>query len=119
MTFQFSDYIRQTENSLKEYHDDGGEVYNPDASSAMIKSFKVLSEYAKMKKLKKVPTPVVLLTKTQDLDSCTQFRYSEKLESELLNEIIKEKGLEKDIVVEEYGNSVQIEIYSNKGDLNV
>jgi hypothetical protein len=112
MTSALHNYIRETQKTIDSKGENGAEaVYDPGVSDTMILCYRVMSQYAKEKKLQKPPCPISINNKNiQGKDSYTVLKFDPTIEPNLLSDIFAKNGYP-DVPIEEYNMSINVEIY--------
>jgi hypothetical protein len=112
MAASLHEYIKETKRTIDSKGENGADiVFDPGVSDTMILCFDVMNQYAKVKKLPKVPCPISINNKNiQGKDSYTVLKFEPTIDSNLLLDIFTQKG-HSDINIEEYNMSVNVEIW--------
>jgi hypothetical protein len=112
MAITLHNYICETKKTIDSKGENGADlVFDPGVSDTMILCHNVMSQYAKEKKISKVPCPISINNKNiQGKDSYTVLKFEPSLDSNLLTDIFSKNGYP-DISIEEYNMSINVEIY--------
>jgi hypothetical protein len=115
MSNTLHDYIKETQKQITAKGADGAEmVFDPNVSDTMILCHSIMSQYAKEKKLSKLPCPMSINSKSLDgKESFTVLKFDPDLDCALLTDIFTRKGYP-ETCIEEYNASVNIEIFNKK-----
>lgn len=108
-----SEYIKRTSEEIGKSGGDPNAVYDSSVSDAMIACHGLACEYATLRKNKNPPIPNAVINKASDDEAYTQFKFSTDINTESLKKAITKTKNPESINVVEYGNSINVEIYTD------
>ena len=111
-----TEYINAIYKNMYQVTGNGSSVFNPGASNAIIACHKIMVEYAAIRRIKNLPTPIMVVNKTADnQQSFTQLRFNlncgAALDIHVLYSIIEKKGLN-NIRLDEFNTTLNMDVYS-------
>ena len=113
MVINLSEYVKRTSEEIGRSGGNPDAVYDSSVSDAMITCHGIACEYAALRKNKNPPIPTAVLNKSSDDEAYTQFKFSTDINTESLKKAINRTKNPENINVVEYGNSINVEIYTD------
>ena len=113
MVINLSEYVKRTSEEIGRSGGNPDAVYDSSVSDAMITCHNIACEYASLRKNKNPPVPTAVVNKSADDEAYTQFKFSTDVNTESLKKAINKTKNPESINVVEYGNSINVEIYTD------
>lgn len=109
----FPEYVNEISHNIYNFGGDGSVVFNSSVSNAIISCYDIMREYARVRQLKNIPSPVSVVCKipeTPAVANYTALKFNVPLNLDSIYGCIESLGLEDDVNVTEYSSCLILEI---------